>query len=308
MLMGHTHFGRNLRNIVKVILCKKSRIETFYDLVTKLSELHITLQLREIRMNNRGELFIIMENGLSIFCAGSKGKIEYGDGQNLIFKGINKNEVYPELLTQYLFTEIKSFVDIGANNGYYYSLQAAKFGINEIHSFEPNPKILTHLYKNIYENNFQEVIKVYEIALSNLRLTNLTLAANRGANSRIVRKKRMRDEILKVSTRKFDDLDITLTSPTLIKIDVEGYELDVLKGANKFVEQTRPYIILEINNALLMEYGTNMKDIENYFLLKNYVLRNILNSNDYFACPKEKQVLLLGVSKFLAVSRSIGGN
>ncbi len=242
------------------------------------------------------------------FFEPSQGEIENGDGQNLIFKGINKNEVYPELLTQYLFTKIKSFVDIGANNGYYYSLQAAKFRINQIHSFEPNPKILTHLYQNIHENNFQEVIKVYEIALSNLRLTNLALAANRGANSRIVQKKRMRDKILKVSTRKFDDLDLTLTSPTLIKIDVGGYELDVLKGANKFVEQTRPYIILEINNALLMEYGTNMKDIENYFLLKDYVLRNILNSNDYFAFPKEKQVLLLGASKFLAVNRSIGGN
>ena len=112
------------------------------------------------------------------------------------------------------------------------------------------------------------MIKVYEIALSNLPLTNLSLAANRGASSRIVQKKRMRDEILKVSTRKFDDLDLTLTSPTLIKIDVEGYELDVLKGANKFVEQTRPYVILEINKALLKEYGTNMKDIENYFLFE----------------------------------------
>ena len=308
MLMGRTHFGRNLRYIVKVILGKRSKIEIFYDLVTKLSKSHRTLQLREIRMNNRGELFIIMENGLSIFFAGSEGEIEYGDGQNLIFKGINKNEVYPELLTQYLFTEIKSFVDIGANNGYYYSLQAAKFGINEIHAFEPNPKILTHLYKNIHENNFQEVIKVYEIALSNLRLTNLSLAANRGANSRIVQKKRMRDKILKVSTRKFDDLDLTLTNPTLIKIDVEGYELDVLKGANKFVEQTRPYVILEINKALLKEYGTNIKDIENYFLFKNYVLQNILNSNDYFACPKENQVLLLGASKFLAVNKQIRGN
>ncbi len=65
--MGRTHFGRNLRNIVKVVLGKRSRTEIFYDLVTKLSDLHITLQLREIRMNNRGELFIIMENGLSIF-------------------------------------------------------------------------------------------------------------------------------------------------------------------------------------------------------------------------------------------------
>jgi len=297
-----------IRKLIKLVLRKRTKIEVFYDLITKISYLQKLLNLREFRMNDKGELFIIMENGLSIFFAGSHGEIEYGDGQNLIFKSINMNEVYPDLLTQYLFTEIKSFIDIGANNGYYYSLQAAKYGINEIHSFEPNPKILTHLYKNIHENNFQEVIKVYEIALSNLPLTNLSLAANRGASSRIVQKKRMRDEILKVSTRKFDDLDLTLTSPTLIKIDVEGYELDVLKGANKFVEQTRPYVILEINKALLKEYGTNMKDIENYFLFKNYVLHNILNSNDYFACPKENQVLLLGASKFLAVNKQIRGN
>ena len=296
-----------IRKLIKLVLRKQTKIEVLYDLIVKISNLHKLLQLREIRMNERGELFIIMDHGLSIFFAGSDGEIEYGDGQNLIYKTVNMNEVYPNLLALCLFTKIKSYVDIGANNGYYYSLQAAKYGIKEIHSFEPNPKILTHLHKNIYENNFQKVIKVYEIALSNLSPTTLSLAGNRGANSRIVQKKRMRDKILKVSTRKFDDLDLTLTSPTLIKIDVEGYELDVLKGANKFVEQTRPYIILEINNALLREYGTDMKDIENYFLLKDYLLQNILNSNDYFAFPKEKQVLLLDASKFLAVNSSIGG-
>ena len=297
-----------IRKLIKLVFRKRTKIEVLYDLIVKISNLHKLLQLREIRMNERGELFIIMDHGLSIFFAGSDGEIEYGDGQNLIYKTVNMNEVYPNLLALCLFTKIKSYVDIGANNGYYYSLQAAKYGIKEIHSFEPNPKILTHLHKNIYENNFQKVIKVYEIALSNLSPTTLSLAGNRGANSRIVQKKRMRDKILKVSTRKFDDLDLTLTSPTLIKIDVEGYELDVLKGANKFVEQTRPYIILEINNALLREYGTDMKDIENYFLLKDYILQNILNSNDYFAFPKEKQVLLLDASKFLAVNSSIGGN
>ena len=287
-------FSWKIRKLIKRVLRKRTKIDVYYDLIAKISNLQKQLQLREIRMNDEGELFIIMENGLSIFFAGSDGEIEYGDGQNLIFKSINMNEVYPNLLTQYLFTEIKSFVDIGANNGYYYSLQAAKYGINEIHSFEPNPKILTHLYKNIYENNFQEVIKVYEIALSNLTLTNLYLAANRGANSRIVQKKRMRDKILKVATRKFDDLDLTLTGPTLMKIDVEGYELDVLKGASNFVEQNRPYVILEINNTLLMEYGTNMMDI--------------MNSNDYFAYPKEKQLHLIDASKFLALNKSVGGN
>lgn len=297
-----------IRKLIKLVLRKRTKIEDFYDLIAKISNLQKLLQLREFRMNDSGELFIIMDNGLSIFFAGSDGGIEYGDGQNLIYKKINMNEIYPDLLTQCLFSKIKSFVDIGANNGYYYSLKAAKFGINEIHSFEPNPKILTHLYKNIYENNFQEAIKVYEMALSNLPPSTLSLASNRGANSRIIQKKRIRDKILKVSSRKFDDLDLTLTGPTLMKIDVEGYELDVLKGANNFVERNRPYVILEINNTLLTEYGTNMMDIESYFRLKEYVLQNVINSNDYFAYPKEKQEHLIDAIEFLTVNESIGGN
>ena len=45
------------------------------------------------------------------------------------------------------------------------------------------------------------------------------------------------------------------------------------------------------------------RNITKYFLLKDYVLQSILNSNDYFACPKEKKGLLLGASKFLSLNK-----
>ena len=281
-----------IRKLIKLVLRKQTKIEVLYDLIVKISNLHKLLQLREIRMNERGELFIIMDHGLSIFFAGSDGEIEYGDGQNLIYKTVNMNEVYPNLLALCLFTKIKSYVDIGANNGYYYSLQAAKYGIKEIHSFEPNPKILTHLHKNIYENNFQKVIKVYEIALSNLSPTTLSLAGNRGANSRIVQKKRMRDKILKVSTRKFDDLDLTLTSPTLIKIDVEGSELLVIQGAKDTIDRCRPSVQVEIVPKQCRLFGYDPQALYDFFAERDYVCVSAVRK----PANKEQEGLFFGAN------------
>jgi len=63
----------------------------------------------------------------------------------------------------------------------------------------------------------------------------------------------------------------------LLKIDTDGYELDVLKGATEVLQAYRPSIIFEIGQYLIQERGQSFQDF--YDLLKplGYELRNTSN-------------------------------
>jgi FkbM family methyltransferase len=60
-------------------------------------------------------------------------------------------------------------------------------------------------------------------------------------------------------------LDNFKLSPNFIKIDVEGCELKVLKGASKTIEKYRPIIVLEINREALERQGTTPHQVLEWF-------------------------------------------
>ena len=61
--------------------------------------------------------------------------------------------------------------------------------------------------------------------------------------------------MITIDSLGIDDID-------LIKIDVEGFEMEVLKGAEKTLGKVR-YIMIELNNAT-KKYGSSNIEIENY--------------------------------------------
>jgi len=67
------------------------------------------------------------------------------------------------------------------------------------------------------------------------------------------------DDFGVLETKKIDDLG--LTSCDLIKIDVEGYEVQVLDGAQQVLQELRPLVILEINLDALDSYGFCEEDV-----------------------------------------------
>jgi len=125
------------------------------------------------------------------------------------------------------------FVDIGANVGSYTLLASGQVGANSI-ALEPVPKTFDWLQKNIAENRLESLVETVCIAAgvesgqihfsSSLDAMNHALPAPM-ANS------------IMVPVVKLDDL-LGARVPILIKIDVEGFESNVLAGAQSTISNT----------------------------------------------------------------------
>ena len=139
----------------------------------------------------------------------------------------------------------KASLDIGANIGVFtwHLLKHSR----SILAFEPNPHLC-----NLLLRTFGSSIDIHQIALSNRRGTSkLSFPGNSHALGSL---QTLRDHLpgtggnrltnFTVKTRPLDDLDMPPVG--FIKIDVEGHELNVLKGAQRTILRNRPTLLIEI--------------------------------------------------------------
>ena len=127
-----------------------------------------------------------------------------------------------------------TFVDIGANIGYY-SLLAASLG-PQVHCFEPDIRNVQRLRRNIAVNGFDDRIAVNNIALGESQGTlpiYSRLSDNYGRVSLVKDESSVESDHIAVET-----LDSSLLLPdqrVVVKIDVEGFEEQVLLGASQWL-------------------------------------------------------------------------
>ena len=132
------------------------------------------------------------------------------------------------------------FIDVGANIGAYSILASGQIGCQTL-SFEPSIQNYKLLNSNVKLNNLQNSIKTYNYALGEIDKVSTILF--RGTMTYIINDDTM--NLQKVLIKKLDDFT---DHGELIKIDVEGYEEFVLKGATKVLKQLH-------TNALIVELG-----------------------------------------------------
>ena len=103
-----------------------------------------------------------------------------------------------------------------------------------------------------------------------------------GTSSLVTKEGRYFNQNIKV--RRFDDIyvRIGITGNSFLKIDVEGYEFNVLLGAEKFIDLNRPKILLEYSpcfyNVTDPTIGSKIYD---FFTSKNYLVFDISEGEKY---------------------------
>lgn len=138
--------------------------------------------------------------------------------------------------------ERKHALDIGANIGFMTAYFGSKW--KKVTAFEPTPNIFECLEKNCLREN----IDLHNLALSD-RDAELLFAVNGKSeiNQVISDEKYLKKhwKTIKVESKKLDSL--TLENIDMIKIDVEGHELSVIKGSENTIKQFLPLIAIEIS-------------------------------------------------------------
>lgn len=138
------------------------------------------------------------------------------------------------------------FVDIGANVGSYTILASAQIGCESI-SFEPVPSTYQNLKNNISLNKIQEKVTALNIALGG-QIGEIYFTSSLDTMNHVSKDKNLNDILVKVST--LDDILKNENTPSLIKIDVEGFETEVLKGASLTLHnEGLKAIIIELNGS-----------------------------------------------------------
>ena len=157
--------------------------------------------------------------------------------------------------------KFKTIVDVGAWCGTW-SMVMQKYS-KEIKCFEPNKTHFECLYRNLAPFNH---VKLYNKAIGNeigfIKLSDDVASQN----TRVLMEKG------DVAIATIDSMD--LKNIDLLKIDVEGLEMEVLKGAEKTIE-TIQYIMIELNNNS-KRYGSSNLEIEKY--LKNLGFRILIKT------------------------------
>jgi len=158
------------------------------------------------------------------------------------------------------------FVDVGANVGYFSLLAAAH--CTQVVSFEPNPFCVSQLRSNIELNRFQN-IDVRPIGLSDCRGTGTLHVSGGGTNVGAGTLNRVTGTAIPIQLETLDD-QLQQTSPSLIKIDVEGAELQVLRGAARILHHDAPDVICEVSEYSLRRLGSSKDELYEFMTSNGY--------------------------------------
>lgn len=178
--------------------------------------------------------------------------------------GLRTSEIYvlEEVFKHGMYERLPAFVpsegwtvlDVGANIGVVSMLQAQRGA--RVYAFEPNPDCYRRLVKNIHANGLEDLIQPCNVALGDRVGTGAMLVSKGGTTGgTVVRNHRLADADLRpIRVTTLDRMvPPGLSRVDLLKIDVEGAEVEVLRGAPRVLDMTQRLVIEFHSRALLQQ-------------------------------------------------------
>ena len=186
------------------------------------------------------------------------------------------------------------FFDVGAHIGYDSLKASLRVGPNgRVVAFEPNPNTLSQLRSNIAASGANNVI-VQPIACTDteqmLTLFDSTLGGNSGSSSLSQENAGPVTRSYTVRGRPIDDVvaELALQRVDVLKADVEGAELVVLRGAADTLRKFHPKLILEVVPRQLANMNTSVEDLEAFIRSVGYDSARVIDYKNKEYTLKQK--------------------
>lgn len=193
------------------------------------------------------------------FIGDSDGKEWYHDGAN------DPHWIEMKFVKENIMKEGDVVYECGSHHGCATIMLSQWVGEKgKVLTFEPNPVNyeITKININNNNNNNVEIINAAVGAENGEVIINTT-----SSNSSIVTKESTKSNVHKVKMINLDSLPEP--RPNVLKIDVEGYETDVLKGAKEILK-LKPCLAIEIHAEQLHKYNTSVDEVFDLIGKDNY--------------------------------------
>lgn len=157
------------------------------------------------------------------------------------------------------------FLDVGANMGHFSILTSGSIGNRSI-CVEPLESTFDRLKEQVSLNKLDTLVKVHNCGVSSEAGT-LFLSNDKGVMNKIVDECHPHATAIDVKT--IDQL-VNTTTITAMKIDVEGYELQALKGAVKTLNNAALKVIIIELNGSGKNYNIEDDEISNFLVERGF--------------------------------------
>jgi FkbM family methyltransferase len=170
-------------------------------------------------------------------------------------------------------------LDVGANIGSTLLTFARRARDGKVVGFEPDPLNFLSCTHNLSLNGFSHA-RMLNVGLGSEEASfhlETRSPGNRGGN-RISPPENPTG--VKVQVKKLDNIfpELELDRVDLIKIDVEGYELHVLKGGAQVIGKFRPLLFIEVDDDNLLDQGHSAAQLFDFLIKLGY--RSIVKAED----------------------------
>ncbi|MCS6919419.1 MAG: FkbM family methyltransferase, partial [Fimbriimonadales bacterium] len=141
-----------------------------------------------------------------------------------------------------------------------------------VYAFEPHPRVFGYLQANAQLNRLPN-LRLYhyalgeregEVCFTDLRADDLNHVATDSQDAPTIR----------APMRPLDSFECASKPITLIKLDVEGYELFVLRGAERALSNTQ-LLYIEVCDAHTEQYGYTVRDLVGFLVERGWTLYQV---------------------------------
>ena len=170
--------------------------------------------------------------------------LQHGGISKTLWVAETREDLDVEIVKEEL-EEGMNVLEAGANIGYYLLIESKilKNG-GMIYAFEPDPRNLEMLKMNVEKNNLGSMVNIFPYAVSDRNQTSKFYLAESSNLNTMVEDIEGSDNYIEVETKKIDGFSEIKENVNFIRMDIEGYEHEAIKGMMETIKKSPKVKIL----------------------------------------------------------------
>lgn len=219
-----------------------------------------------------------------------------GLSESIIFRGIRE-----PIATKTFIEDIEdgmTFLEIGANLGYYLLIELLYLKNSKVIAFEPNRENTVCLKENIKLHKVKGRVKLYDYAVGD-KNSNLKFYISEESNAGSLVPKKDYTKTVNVKTVKLDDF--LKQKIDYVRMDTEGYEIKIIKGMKKILtsKASPKKLFIEVHPEPLKEMGSSITKFYNLLKSYGYMGRKFIYQSSDYCSGKSKLAVYDNEKMFL---------